>query len=699
MTYILDGWHGDSSRMYPVGQVKRAAERLLEVTYECLMRGIAAVRPGARTGAIGAAIQTYAEAERCSVVRDFCGHGVGQLFHDAPNILHYGSASEGVGAARRHDLHHRADDQSRPAACEGAVRRLDGRDARPLAVGAVRAHGRRHRDGCEIFTLSPDGLDRPGLPSLILDRSAANDAPSSIWAGLVMAQDEDATSAASSPRASVPRRTSRSAAGRSRSRTISAIATGCASASASAATTALADYELLELLLFRLIPRARHQADRQGAARSASASLAEVLGAPAARLQEVKGVGASVALDLKVIAAAARRMTRGEIKGSEVLSSWAQVLDYCRATMAFEEREQFRILFLDKKNALIADEVQQTGTVDHTPVYPREVVRRALELSATAIILVHNHPSGDPTPSRADIEMTKTIVDIGQAARDCRPRPHHRRQEGPCQHEGPDADLKRKRPRGKSPARPLMAIRSGSYSASAAFFLAGAFFFGASPAVSSEAASSAFFAFLAVFLAGLAAVSSSSSAISSSFDTLLSVTEISASRWSMTFSSNSGARIEVMRVGVVAVEVEDFLLLVGRETADRVEQRALHFLVRHDCTPALSPISASTRPRRTRRSASFMIFGARLFLGRLLVGEGLAGAFEVAVHLVPDVGELGFDELGGRFELVDAVELVEQLALDLLARHRAELALDLAAHDLAQLARAIPGRASSRSRR
>ena len=95
VTYILDGWHGDSSRMYPVGEIKRAAERLIEVTHECLMRGIAAVAPGARTGAIGEAIQTYAEAERCSVVRDFCGHGVGRLFHDAPNILHYGRANEG----------------------------------------------------------------------------------------------------------------------------------------------------------------------------------------------------------------------------------------------------------------------------------------------------------------------------------------------------------------------------------------------------------------------------------------------------------------------------------------------------------------------------------------------------------------------------------------------------------------------------
>lgn len=175
----------------------------------------------------------------------------------------------------------------------------------------------------------------------------------------------------------------------------------------------LADYELLELLLFRLIPRA----DTKPAAKALIArfgTLAEVLGAPVNLLQEVKGVGPAVALDLKVITAAARRMARGEISGREVLSSWNQVLDYCRAAMAFEEREQFRILFLDKKNVLIADEVQQRGTIDHTPVYPREVIKRALELSATAIILVHNHPSGDPTPSRADIDMTKTIIDTAK---------------------------------------------------------------------------------------------------------------------------------------------------------------------------------------------------------------------------------------------------------------------------------------------
>ena len=176
---------------------------------------------------------------------------------------------------------------------------------------------------------------------------------------------------------------------------------------------ALPDYELLELLLFRLIPRV----DTKPIAKALIArfgSLAEVLGAPASLLEEVKGIGPTVAVDLKVVAATAQRMARGEVRGREVLSNWTQLLDYCRSAMAFEAREQFRILFLDKKNGLIADEVQQTGTVDHTPVYPREVVKRALELSATAIILVHNHPSGDPTPSRADIQMTQQIVEVAK---------------------------------------------------------------------------------------------------------------------------------------------------------------------------------------------------------------------------------------------------------------------------------------------
>jgi DNA repair protein RadC len=139
-------------------------------------------------------------------------------------------------------------------------------------------------------------------------------------------------------------------------------------------------------------------------------SFAEVLGAPDHLLREVKGVGEAVAGDLKAVAAGARRMSRSAVVGRTLLGSWNQVLEYCRAAMAFEPREQFRILFLDKKNQLIGDEVQQTGTVDHTPVYPREVLRRAIELSATAVILVHNHPSGDPTPSRADIDMTLAVI-------------------------------------------------------------------------------------------------------------------------------------------------------------------------------------------------------------------------------------------------------------------------------------------------
>jgi DNA repair protein RadC len=177
--------------------------------------------------------------------------------------------------------------------------------------------------------------------------------------------------------------------------------------------TALADYELLELLLFRLIPRR----DTKPVAKDLLArfgTLARVFGAPLHLLQEVKGVGETVAVDLKLLSAIAQRTLKSDIKGRHVLSSWQAVIDYCHQAMAYETTEQFRILFLDKRNQLIADEVQQRGTVDHTPVYPREVVKRALELSSSALILVHNHPSGDPTPSRADIEMTKTIIDTAK---------------------------------------------------------------------------------------------------------------------------------------------------------------------------------------------------------------------------------------------------------------------------------------------
>jgi DNA repair protein RadC len=175
----------------------------------------------------------------------------------------------------------------------------------------------------------------------------------------------------------------------------------------------LADYELLELILFRALPR-RDTKPLAKALLKRFGSLAEVLAAPPALLKEIAGVGDSVVLDLKLTKAFAERIAGEAVRKRPLLSSWSALLGYCRTAMAFEEREQFRILFLDKKNALIADEVQQTGTVDHTPVYPREVMRRALELSATAIILVHNHPSGDPRPSRADIDMTRTIIEIGK---------------------------------------------------------------------------------------------------------------------------------------------------------------------------------------------------------------------------------------------------------------------------------------------
>jgi DNA repair protein RadC len=174
---------------------------------------------------------------------------------------------------------------------------------------------------------------------------------------------------------------------------------------------ALSDYELLEMVLFT----AKAQGDVKPLAKTLIkifGSFAEVVHAPEARLREIKGVGDRTVTELKVIQAAASRLLRGAVKKRPVLSSWSTVLDYCRSAQAFADREQFRVLFLDKRNALIADETQQVGTVDHTPVYPREVVKRALELSATAIVLVHNHPSGDPTPSQADVQMTKAIVDI-----------------------------------------------------------------------------------------------------------------------------------------------------------------------------------------------------------------------------------------------------------------------------------------------
>jgi len=171
---------------------------------------------------------------------------------------------------------------------------------------------------------------------------------------------------------------------------------------------AMPDYELLELVLFRAIPRqdvkplARALIDRFG-------DFNRVLSAAPARLMDVTGVGDAVITELKIVEAAAQRMARARILQAHVISSWDAVLDYCHTTMAHRDTEQFRVLFLDRKNVLIADEEQGKGTVDHVPVYPREIAKRALELNASALILVHNHPSGDPTPSEADIAMTAQV--------------------------------------------------------------------------------------------------------------------------------------------------------------------------------------------------------------------------------------------------------------------------------------------------
>ena len=178
-------------------------------------------------------------------------------------------------------------------------------------------------------------------------------------------------------------------------------------------TSALGDYEVLELLLFMALPRrdvkplSKDLLERFG-------SFAEVISAEPARLREVEGISEGAVVALKLVQAGALKLAREQILGQQVIGSWQALLDYCKAAMAYNKKEQFRILYLNRKNILIADELQQEGTIDHTPVYPREVIKRALELGASALILVHNHPSGDPTPSQDDIEMTKEIREAGK---------------------------------------------------------------------------------------------------------------------------------------------------------------------------------------------------------------------------------------------------------------------------------------------
>ncbi len=177
---------------------------------------------------------------------------------------------------------------------------------------------------------------------------------------------------------------------------------------------ALADYELLELVLFRAIPR-RDVKPLAKALLARFGSFAELVSARPERLREIDGLGEAAIAELKIVAEAVKRFAKVKVENRPAMGSFSAVLDYCRTAMAYLDREQFRILFLDKKNLLIADEVQAVGTIDHAPVYPREVMRRAFELNATAIILIHNHPSGDLSPSQADVKLTRQIVSLGQS--------------------------------------------------------------------------------------------------------------------------------------------------------------------------------------------------------------------------------------------------------------------------------------------
>lgn len=178
----------------------------------------------------------------------------------------------------------------------------------------------------------------------------------------------------------------------------------------------LQDYELLEMILWAGNPRGDTKPLAKALLDAFGNDFAHVISAEPERLLEIKGLGETGVAALKSVEAAAIRLTRTKAMSSAtVLSSWDTLVDYCKADMAYRKTEQFRVLFLDRKNKLIADELQQKGTVDHTPVYPREVVKRALQLEASALIMVHNHPSGDPMPSHADIEMTKLVRDAAKA--------------------------------------------------------------------------------------------------------------------------------------------------------------------------------------------------------------------------------------------------------------------------------------------
>ena len=439
VTLILDGWHGDSSRMYPIGEIPRRAERLIEVTHEAMMRGIATIRPGATTGDIGDAIQTYVEAQHMSVVRDFCGHGLGRLFHDEPNIVHVGRPGEGI--VLKPGMFFTVEPMinlGRPH-----VKVLsDGWTAvtrdRSLSAQFEHTVGVTN-DGVEVFTFSPAGLAQAALqaltqspqPDMQLPRRLHSSALQSLRVYRHGYTFHDDRAHKSGRRRGLSEAAPHYHGHRERLR----------ARFREAGADAVSDYELLELVLFRAIP----QRDVKPLAKDLIAkfgSFAEVVAAPRARLAEIKGIGEAAVTELKIVHAAASRLARGQVQKRPVLSSWASV---------------HRLL--PHRHGLC-----RQGAVPHAvsrqaqPAHRRRSAadrhrRSHAGLSArggqarAGTVRDRADPGAQPSVRRPDAVARRHPDDAGdhrgrQAARHRRARPHHRRQGRPRQLQGPEADLK-----------------------------------------------------------------------------------------------------------------------------------------------------------------------------------------------------------------------------------------------------------------
>ena len=427
---VVDGWHGDSSRMFGVGELKPQAKRLIDATYEALDWGLAVVRPGKTFGDIGHAIQTHVESQRMSVVRDFCGHGIGRLFHDAPNVLHFGRP--GTGEALREGMIFTVEPMVNlgKAATKVLGDGWTAVDAGQVAFGAVRTHGRRHRQRDGSLHPFAQGRLQAALPKL--NREAR-----------VAAADDDPDLFTAPTRSASPHAGHRE---RLRERALNG------------GLEALPDYELLEMLLFRALPRK----DTKAIAKALIArfgSLAGVFSASADQLQTVQYVGEAAALDIKLAYEAAQRFSRSAIdRKRPIISSWTALLAYVRTALQHEGREQFRVLFLDSKNQLIVDETLNFGTVDHAPVYPREVVRPGPGAVGCRGDPGAQSPFGRPEPLWRRHRGHPSDGGGREGDEDRRPRPPDRRQARRHQPEGKGPDV-------SGQAAASHALKSGSPSA------------------------------------------------------------------------------------------------------------------------------------------------------------------------------------------------------------------------------------------